>query len=54
MQTFEPATTDGRLALQFGGVCCAAGGRVPQHCGSAEQSCRGPETLSVKQERLVQ
>ena len=34
----------------------SAGGsrKMPQHCGSAEQSCRDPRLLSVKQERLIQ
>jgi hypothetical protein len=34
----------------------SAGGsrKMPQHCGSAEQSCRDPGLLSVKQERLIQ
>ena len=26
---------------------------LPQHCGASEQTCRGHEVLSVKQERLV-
>jgi hypothetical protein len=33
-------------AMQEGGV-------TAQHCGSVEQSCRGHDVLSIKQERLV-
>ena len=30
------------------------GGARPQHCGSAEQSCRGHDLLSVKQQRQIE
>ena len=39
---------DDRRRLQTGD------GARPQHCGSSEQTCRGVDVLSVKQERLIQ
>ena len=42
-----------RATIETTALRAAAKG-APQHCGSAEQSCRGHDLLSVKQQRQIE
>ena len=35
------------------GAAASRDGNRPQHCSATEAACRGPDVLSVKQERMI-